>query len=160
MHPDRIEIAGRIAAPPGERRGTRHVTLVRPRIVGFGAPVSMRIRLDAVEVPRLRAQVVRFLEHAQRPEAAVPVASAWQEMLDQLPFRCHGQGLEVLWPTVYAYPVLRAAVDDALDALEEARRDARGLEVLAAEVSAVRAAVETLRAFLAVDRGGLQDVAL
>jgi hypothetical protein len=69
-------------------------------------------------------------------------------------------GTVVLWPTAYAAPVLRGALNNALDGIVAASRDDDGLPSLAAAIYAAQALLATLRAFLAIDHGGLQEVAL
>jgi hypothetical protein len=140
---------------------------VESRVAGFGAPVSVRIRLGECEIPRLRAQVLELLEAARTgaqsivdEETAAPRVLAWEAMLDQLePCDATG-GLDLLWPTALALRALRAAADDALDALADAPRGIDDLDALAELVYEAAAAIETLRALVAVDLGGLQEVAL
>jgi hypothetical protein len=57
-------------------------------------------------------------------------------------------------------PALRAAAEDALDAFACAPRGVGGLDALAHLAHETIAAIETLRAFVAVDHGGLHEVAL
>lgn len=140
------------------------------RVVGLGAPLSVRIRVRSCEIPLLRAQVIRSLEQArpplhaaddERPATGGGSVRVWEEMLDQLAdLQVSDACLEVLWPTAYASPVLRAALDDALDAVAHAATQNRDLDSLAAVLLAAHAALDTLRAFVAVDFGGLDEVAL
>jgi hypothetical protein len=183
MHADRTGPATRRAC--GEARETLFdaavdaeaspcARRVQQRVIGLGAPVSVLICLAPCETPFLRAQVREHLAgHAQHPRVLTPTLSegsndreqhsaerrVWEEMLAALD-EGGDAGTEVLWPTAYAAPVLRAALDDALDAVAAASRDDDRLPSLAAAIYAAQTLLATLRAFLAIDNGGLQQVAL
>jgi hypothetical protein len=98
-------------------------------------------------------------ETSNDPEQHSAERQAWEEMLAALD-EDGDAGTEVLWPAAYAASVLRAAFSDALDAVVAASRDDDGLPSLAEAIYAAQALLATLRAFLAVDGGGLQQVAL
>jgi hypothetical protein len=126
--------------------------------------MSVRIRLHPCEIPRLRVQVLKLLEAARAgahrtadEECTAPKIRVWEAMLDQLKPRDAGGELDLLWPTALAFPSLRAA---AFDALADAPRGVEELDALAELVHEAAAAIETLRAFIAVDHGGLPEVAL
>jgi hypothetical protein len=66
----------------------------------------------------------------------------------------------VLWPTALAVPVMRGALTRALEEIAEPARGDGQLAALAEALATACALLRSLRALLAVDRGGLQDVAL
>jgi hypothetical protein len=125
----------------------------QPRVTGLGAPISVLIRLAPYEAPLLRSQLLNGpLSHDGDP-------SVIEEMLAGLEHD-GGTELTVLWPSAYAAIVLRGALADALDGVVSAERDDACLCSLAGSLSAAQAALTTLRAFLEIDNGGLQQVAL
>jgi hypothetical protein len=157
MHSDRIGLPDR-----------RALSSLSDRVIGLGAPVSVLIRPDPCEEPLLRAELSdRIAQHeAERPQVGDEPEGAdldtlqdweaehraWQAMLDgvRAPDRLD---VELLWPSPYAAPVLRGVAAAAAATYDKAPSDvgaARALE----------SARATLRAFLAVDNGGLEEVSL
>lgn len=166
MHTDRTgpplrDAVCPIAAPPA---GTH-----RTRVVGLGSPLSVQITLTTPEVPALRAELSARLDQEQAPGLAAngcpsgldAVQLALIEMLDQLQFPEGAAEVQVLWPTALAFPALRGAFDQALDALatvSTAGGDELSFGELDTALTTARSALATLAAFQAVDMGGLQDV--
>lgn len=143
------------------------------RVAGLGAPVSVSIRFDACALPALRetlSEQVHPVPELNPPRrksttGAPPdlvQARAWRDMLDQLD-DADGEdraSVIVLWPTALALPALRSALSRALDTLAQSARDNDALPALAQTLAMTAELLATLQAVLAVDRGGLQDVAL
>jgi hypothetical protein len=160
MHPDRIAPTCRYASAPSECANAA-------RVVGLGAPVSVRIRLEPSERPALRRQITRHMPPAPPcdgvripPIDDDPQAPAWREMLAELDKARDGAPIVVLWPTALATPALRGALTAILDAIADSPRGAGDLTALADRLATATALLDTLRAVLAVDHGGLQDVDL
>jgi hypothetical protein len=81
-------------------------------------------------------------------------------MLDQLGDLGPHDEISVLWPSALAIHALRDAAHDALDAIDVPRKGAAELERVRTLVREASEALDTLLAFMAVDGGGLQEVAL
>lgn len=143
-----------------------------PKAIGMGAPTSMWIYFEIVEIPALLDAIgdelarhggaARIDGRTVEPEAGVEPrdwryhAGELQRMLGDVEHaaetRAHGR-FDVLWPTVMAHGVVRRAVAHA-----ERRAAAAGTDELSTAREALAAAQRTLRDFEAVDGGGLPDV--
>jgi hypothetical protein len=140
------------------------------RVVGLGAPLSVRIRLEPCERAALRRQILNQAAASPSdvtPEGATPAPAndtpqtqAWQEMLVQLEASGDDAPAVVLWPTALATPALRDALTLALAAVAQCPRGDAELAALADTLTTASTLLETLRALLAVDHGGLQAVDL
>src|SRR4051812_406427 len=126
MHPDRIDPARPCAASPLAQSACAHPA----HVVGLGAPLSVRIRLEPCERTALRRQIrnrvpaisqsdATVSEVASAPADAPPQAQAWREMLLQLDDPVNIRPGVVLWPTALAMPALRGALADALAAVAD-----------------------------------------
>jgi hypothetical protein len=123
------------------------------RVVGLGAPVSVLICLSPREAPLLSAQLLKRRRDEQHEEAVI------DEMLASLSCDIDEERI-VLWPTAYASPILRAALTDAVAGIAAAVPGDDSLASLADALDTARSVLATLQAFLAVDNGGLDQVAL
>jgi hypothetical protein len=138
-----------------------------PKVVGLGAPISVRIQLEASEVTVIRSRILLELDdHAlQAPNAACGTAATvaeWAEEVETLERMLraldrHNAGtVEVLWPTSVAHDILRGALNDALHELGECDVNACAPEALAGLLDAAQACLLTWAGFKAVDLGGLE----
>ena len=167
MYPDRIDptypCAANLTAPNARGHDAR--------VVGLGAPLSVRIRLEPCEQAPLRRHITRRARALPAPdisgttrparqEAAPVEAQAWREMLAQLADSGDVQPVAVLWPTALAVPALRGALADTLGTIESCPRGDSDLAALNEALATAFALIQTLRALLAVDNGGLPDLAL
>jgi hypothetical protein len=136
------------------------------KVVGLGAPISVKMRLQPSEVPRLQTQLRNELtvRELHRPEShSTTAALEWtadrqilQDMLRSLDANGDGAGsIEVCWPTSVAHSVLRNALVDALADLGRRNVDRCGLDELGEALDAALACFGTWVAFEAVDLGGL-----
>jgi hypothetical protein len=156
-------IARELAPPEALRDGAR--------VVGLGARISVFLRIDPREVPLLRARVLAMIARhdSERPDKIlipggdtdewVVRRATLEDMLAGLDGDVAGP-VELLWPTTYAYDVLRGAVIDALECLRRSDVQSRALPALAEALEAARACLATWIAFGAVEGGGLQNVDL
>jgi hypothetical protein len=142
---------------------------IAARVVGLGAPVSVRIRLTAIEIPVLRGEIVKRLDaqiqrgdsqRETKDNAFAGNERAWLEMLAQLDSGRADAETHVLWPTAYADLALRDALIQALIGVRSASSDDDGLPQLAEALATTQALLATLTAFRDIDRGGLLDVDL
>ena len=141
------------------------------RVIGLGAPLTVALRLPRSDAPLLREQVLAQINEHDRQQPLVrshmtrrEIAAleqwqgehqAWKDMLHGLD---SDEGvIELMWPSAYAAPVLNAATAAALAAVVEGAPDAPRLQQRVADLESARA---TLRAFRAVDNGGLDEVNL
>ena len=139
------------------------------KVIGLGAPTSVRVFLEVAEVPALLCAIGDELARhgcasdirGRALTADVDVEPAdWRYHVAEL-HRMLGDieaatkpeyafdRVEVLWPTVLAHRVLDGAVDHAERGAETGGRD---------EEEALAAARRTVRDYEAVDSGGLRDV--
>jgi hypothetical protein len=81
-------------------------------------------------------------------------------MLEQLDGPDEDTPVAVLWPTALATPALRGALKDALAAVTDCPRADDAHAALAHALMTASTLLETLRALLAVDYGGLPEVDL
>lgn len=153
-------------------RGRAAETTPPPKAIGMGAPTSMWIYFEIVEIPALLDAIgdelarhggaARIDGRAVEPEADVDPRD-WryhvgelQRMLGDVEHaaetRAHGR-FDVLWQTVMAHGVVHRAADHA-----ERRAAAAGTDEQSAAQEALAAAQRTLRDFEAVDGGGLDAV--
>lgn len=136
-------------------------TRARSKVVGLGAPISVRIVLEPFELSVFRAAIDE--EVTGYTTRAEPGASSqdrngdgWDDHTDELArMRADLDGaaereVVVVWPTVLAYGVVRRAVE-----LAERRAEADGSHTAWA---ALAAAARTRSDFDAVDAGGLEAV--
>ncbi|HEY6886346.1 MAG TPA: hypothetical protein VI300_01165 [Solirubrobacter sp.] len=141
------------------------------RVVGLGAPLSVRIRLEPCERAALRHQILKQVPAISQPHPATSdnllehvddaaQAQAWREMLAQLDDHAEHTPVVVLWPTALATPALRGALNDALAAVADRAYADDGHAALAHALMTAATLLETLRALLAVDHGGLSEVDL
>ena len=141
MHPDRTE--------PEDPRAPE-------RVVGLGAPTTVRLRLPRADAPLLRgeirAQMERHIDEDDGSEQWRAERAAWQDMLRGLDVSEH-ENVDVLWPSAYAAPVLYGAVVTAQAAVTATPNDPNA--------AAIRDSARlTLTAFLEIDNGGLDEVNL
>ena len=159
MQPARIDPACAGAAGPPAPGVCAH----SPRVVGLGAPLSVRIRLGANEQAALRQQIITqspaSAGDTRTASADAPQAQAWREMLASLE-PDSDVPLVVLWPTALATPALRGALTGSLAAIAGCPRGDADLAALADTLRTATSLLETLRALLAVDHGGLSEVDL
>lgn len=126
------------------------------RVVGLGAPTTVRLRLPRADAPLLRneihAQMERHADENDGSEQWLAEHAAWQGMLRGLDLNDH-EDIDVLWPSAYAAPVLYGAVISAQATVTATPNDP--------EAAAIRdSARRTLTAFLEIDNGGLDEVNL
>ena len=158
---------------PSDDPGRAGMNALSPKVIGLGAPTSMRIFFDLSEVPALLDAIGDELAkhgcasqirgRSVEPEDGVDPAdwryhvSELQRMLGDIeeaakpryPF----DRIDVLWPTVMTRNVVHGAVAHA----ERRANDATDRDADAAG-KALAAAQQTLRDYEAVDSGGLVDV--
>jgi hypothetical protein len=138
-----------------------------PKVVGLGAPISVRIQLEASEVTVIRGRILLELDHhaLRAPSAAcgtTATATEWAEDVETLETMLraldrHDAGaVEVLWPTTVAHDILQDALGDALRELGECKVNACALEELSGLLDAAKACLRTWAEFKAVDLGGLE----
>ncbi|MDA0161328.1 hypothetical protein OM076_13705 [Solirubrobacter ginsenosidimutans] len=138
-----------------------------PKVVGLGAPISVRILLDASEVTFIRSRLLLEIDHhvLQAPGAASGTAATlteWAEEVETLEGmlraldRHNAGAVEVLWPTSVAHDILRGALSDALHELGDCDVNACAPEELSGLLDAAHACLRTWAGFKAVDLGGLE----
>jgi hypothetical protein len=147
------------------------------KVVGLGAPVSVRIRFDACEADliadELREQISVYETTEAEARAGVigeqPDDEARRDLLWEfrrmlaLVERDAGvpsEPFEVVWPTVLAYQVLRGVLGHAAERLQETLQDPNSTDAIRDALRVVGALLDTWEAFRVIDNGGLQDVAL
>lgn len=138
-----------------------------PKVIGLGAPISVRISFEIAEIPALidaiDDQLGRYGAPPQRNgrgPAPDPHAAEWSDHIGELRrMRAHveharqPERFDVVWPTVLAHDVVHGAIGHA-----ERRAAAATAGDAAAAQDALAAAQRTLRDFQAVDGGGLDAV--
>jgi hypothetical protein len=142
-----------------------------PKVIGLGAPISVRISFEIAEIPALidaiDDQLGRYGAPPQRNDrgrgpARDPHAVEWSDHIGELRrmrahmehAAAHGpERFDVVWPTVLAHDVVHGAVGHA----ERCAAAADAVDGAAAR-DALAAAQRTLRDFRAVDDGGLDAV--
>jgi hypothetical protein len=151
------------------REGHPHCTC---KVVGLGAPVSVRIRFDASELPIVKDALANLIAandpHPLGIAASVDLPSRdtddqhaeLRRMLDTLgrDDQPRAEPREVVWPTSLAYGVVRDAARVAAERLREALADAGATEAIQSAAQAFLACAETWTWLQAVDSGGLQNV--
>jgi hypothetical protein len=123
----------------------------RSKVVGLGAPISVRIVLESAEIPVLFAAIdAEVARYAGRGGNGGP----WDDQIGELVrMRAELDGADasehvVVWPTALAHEVVRKAVELAERSADESKAS-----------RAARAATgRTRRDLDAVDLGGLEDV--
>jgi len=147
------------------------------KVVGLGAPVSVRIRLEACEVQLIADALLEqiVIDETTQAEARAgligedPHDQARRDRLDELRRmlkeieRERGgppEAFEVVWPTVLAHDVLQGAFGQAAERLRETLTHREDTTVMRDALNVLAALLDTCEAFRAVDSGGLQDVAL
>jgi hypothetical protein len=142
------------------------------KVVGLGAPVSVRIRFDACELPIVKDALAVLIaaDDALQPSVAAAVDSSsratddqraeLRRMLDALggDDRAQVEAHEVVWPTSLAHGVVRNAARVAAERLREALDNASATDAIQPAARAFLACAETWSWFRAVDGGGLPDV--
>ena len=147
------------------------------KVVGLGAPVSVRICFDACEAEviaaELREQIIVYETTEAEARAGVirepPDDDGRRDLLCE--FRrmltlverdrdVPSETFEVVWPTVLAYQVLRGALGHAAERLQETLQDPHNTAAIRDALHVVAAVLETWETFRLIDNGGLQDVAL
>jgi hypothetical protein len=138
------------------------------KVVGLGAPISVRIRLQPGEIRIIRPQLLARIAERDREDSDHDLSEqdpsgrvhrdALDAMLRELDANADASaGVEVLWPTSLAHDILHAALDEALARLPRASVD-RSLPAIGQALDTACACLETWMAFTTVDRDGLQDV--
>ena len=131
-----------------------------PKVVGLGAPISVWIYFDVIEIPAVAAAIAEELDrYSDRGNANGEWADHADELRSMLAdielasaSRVTGR-FDVVWPTVLAHSVLRGAVAHAQRRLVGAAPHEVGSARLA-----LAAAERTSADFDAVDRGGREAV--
>jgi hypothetical protein len=141
-------------------------------VVGIGAPVSVRIRFDAPELPIVKDALARLTAaddpHPLGIAASVDVPTRGTDdqraelhrMLDTLgrDEQAHAEPREVIWPTSLAYGVVSDAARDSAERLREALGDPSATDAIQPAAQAFLACAETWTCLQAVDSGGLPNV--
>jgi hypothetical protein len=146
------------------------------KVVGLGAPVSVRIRFQACEADVIASELGEQILVEERTEAEARAGLIGEEPDDEIRNRlgefrrmlddiqraggAPGEPFEVVWATVLAHEVLRGALGQATERLDDALNDLDNTAAIRDAVNVVGALLDTWEAFLAVDAGGRQDVAL
>jgi hypothetical protein len=154
------------AAHRGDRVGpptpAREFSCQRPKVVGLGAPVSVRIYFEAREEPVLRHVLDSLIESDGRSQRK----ASDEELGELLHMRRDvaasseraDAAASVVWPTALAHGVLHQAVAQAGDQLHDALADLTALEAIRDAMDVFRCCLASWDALQHVDGGGLQDV--
>jgi hypothetical protein len=121
------------------------------KVIGLGAPISVRIHFRSDEVPIARVQLLVLIaeidqacEHGGPEQRETVERQALAAMLEELDANPDGfGGASVLWPTSLAQPVTRATLERALTALSHPEIAPSSLPALAQALSTAQACLQT-----------------
>jgi hypothetical protein len=134
----------------------------RPKVVGLGAPISVRIYVETREEPVLRHVLDSLITgsgRARRKPSDDELAELRQMRRDmEARSERADETVSVVWPTALAHRVLRQAVAQAGDRLHDALADLTALEAIRDAMDVFRCCLASWDALQRVDGGGLQDV--